>query len=230
MCSKQQQHQQQCDCVLGVCSCSRDLTHDDPADDAAAADTDVVSDSSMSIPCSIDISSTSSFLPRVHPLFSKSRCLRTQQYANAKDQVPLATALFLRRITRVVMQLLSSISSAFNCSRWSKRLMPPLLPVRAFGAELNYLQALAHHAARANRAAETSGDEHTCVSLNAALSLHRTETSHFGAGVTLQDDSPTSIYRGGWFISPNIEHAAAPSVASPVSLGPLDFWYAHSPL
>jgi hypothetical protein len=102
MCRKQQQHQQQCDCVLGVCSCSRDLTHDDPADAAAvvaAADTDAISDSSMAIPCSIDISSTSSFLPRTHPLFSKSRCLRTQQYATAKDQVLLATALFSRFIT-----------------------------------------------------------------------------------------------------------------------------------
>lgn len=135
---------------------------------------------------------------------------------------------FSHGLSRVAIQLLSSISSAFNCSRWSKRLMPPLLPVRAFGAELNYLQALAHHAARANRAAETSGDEHTCVSLNGALTLHLpSETSNFRAGVALQDDSPTSIYRGGWFISPNVEHAAAAQAASPASLGPLDFWYTH---
>jgi hypothetical protein len=78
MCGRQQQ-QQQCDCVLGVCTCSRDLTHDDPDDSIA--------DDSMTMPCSIDISSISSFLPRTHPLLSKSRCLRTQQYLNAKDQV-----------------------------------------------------------------------------------------------------------------------------------------------
>jgi hypothetical protein len=91
MCGRQQQQHQKCDCVLGVCTCSRDLTHDDP-DDANA-------DESMTVPCSIDISSVSSFLPRTHPLQSKARCLRAQQYISAKDQVLIIPVLFLQIVT-----------------------------------------------------------------------------------------------------------------------------------
>lgn len=93
--------------------------------------------------------------------------------------------------------------------------------MRAFGAEVNYLQALIHHAVRANAAAAAAaadnddgrlprgvpGDAHTCISL--------------------LDDGPTSIYRGGWFKSPSSAAAAAASNSpvSPAALSPLDFWY-----
>ena len=73
---QQQQQQQVCDCILGVCACPRGLTHADPA--AAAAESHF---------CSIDPAATPSFLPRVHPLLCKTRCVRTQQYARAKQEV-----------------------------------------------------------------------------------------------------------------------------------------------
>jgi hypothetical protein len=89
---QQQQQQQRCDCILGVCICPRGLIHDDSPLKNTSAD--------HPPPCSIDPSSTSSFLPSVHPLLSKSRCVRTQRYVEAKQQVIPPSALLLRRFWR----------------------------------------------------------------------------------------------------------------------------------
>jgi hypothetical protein len=78
MCGKEQQQQQQhqpCLCVLGACSCPRGLTHAHVADAASPS------------LCSVDPAAVASFVPATHPLMSKTRCVSTQQYVEAKRKV-----------------------------------------------------------------------------------------------------------------------------------------------
>ena len=133
---------------------------------------------------------------------------------------------------------MSVASSAFSCGHSSKRIMPPSLPVRAFGAEVNYLLALVHHVARVNVAAAAAapGDHPPPPDSDANHHpAHDDITSHFTSHNALQDDhtcatlqrdAPTSIYRGGWFLPPSSTTTGTSlSSSAAASLVPLDFWY-----
>ncbi len=229
LCSKQQQQQQQhqlCHCTLGVCTCPRGLTHDDASD--APNDPPSV--------CAVDPASVSSFLPRLHPLLSKSRCVRTQQYLDAKQKVTLLLLLLLLLLmfmlplhqnSNVPMQLLMRMSSAFECGPLSNRIQPPRLPVRAFGAEVNYLLALVHHASRANvAAAAVASDDGSDSGADTSHANSHAALEHRHTCVALPVDIPTSIYRGGWLQLPSSSgETSAHSLASAASLVPIDFWY-----
>jgi hypothetical protein len=129
------------------------------------------------------------------------------------------------------------VSSAFSCGDSSKRIVPPPLPVRAFGAEVNYLLALVHHVSRANVAAAAALGEHPPLADLDANHRHALDDipSHFTSHNSLQADhtcailhgeAPTSIYRGGWFLPPpSITTGTSPPSPSEASLVPLDFWY-----
>ena len=124
------------------------------------------------------------------------------------------------------LQLLRHVASAFACSPSSRIIRPPPLPVRAFGAEVNYLQALIHHAVRANAAAAASAADADDARLPSGDSAAHSSIGNAPTCISLLDDGPTSIYRGGWFKSPSLAPAAASSsLVSPAALSPLDFWY-----
>jgi hypothetical protein len=129
-----------------------------------------------------------------------------------------------------VPQLLAVVAPAFACGALSRRLQPPALPVRAFGAEVNYLLALAHHVARANAAAAAAAADSTDADLTppSPTSHHALQQQHTCA--VMQDSAATSVFRGGWFQLPSSIDAAAAtpsfsfSSADNASLQPLDFW------
>jgi hypothetical protein len=107
-------------------------------------------------------------------------------------------------------------------------IQPPLLPVRAFGAEVNYLLALVHHASRANAAAAAvaTDDDGSDSGADASHAISHAALEHHHTCITLPVDIPTSIYRGGWFQLPSSSsETSADSSASAASLVPLDFWY-----
>jgi hypothetical protein len=122
------------DCTLGVCACPRGLTHADPV--AAATESHF---------CSIDPAATPSFLPRVHPLLCNTRCVRTQQYIRANQEVLFFCFLCVSTQIDSFSRLTSVVSSAFSCDHSSKRIMLPSLPLRAFGDQVNYLLMFEHH-------------------------------------------------------------------------------------
>ncbi len=131
------------------------------------------------------------------------------------------------------MQLLMRMSSAFECGPLSNRIQPPQLPVRAFGAEVNYLLALVHHASRANvaAAAAVASDDGSDSGADASHATSHAALEHRHTCITLPVDIPTSIYRGGWLQLPSSSgETSAHSSASAASLVPIDFWYSLNDL